>query len=213
MNKIEDENDDTEDDGIKAILVGETATGKTSLINTAIGLEFKEKVESTQASTIMEKKIVINNKTYTINMWDTIGQEKYRAVTKIFMKDARIVIVVYDITRSETFEELDFWFNNIKEVLGDKPVVGLIGNKSDLYEEEQVTEETGKEYANKKGVPFALTTAKVPANFCHFLELLLEKYLNKLPYLDTNSDLFKGNKAKLDKKKGGKSQQKAKKFC
>jgi len=213
MNKIEDENDDTEDDGIKAILVGETATGKTSLINTAIGLEFKEKVESTQASTIMEKKIVINNKTYTINMWDTIGQEKYRAVTKIFMKDARIVIVVYDITRSETFEELDFWFNNIKEVLGDKPVVGLIGNKSDLYEEEQVTEETGKEYANKKGVPFALTTAKVPANFCHFLELLLEKYLNKLPYLDTNSDLFKGNKAKLDRKKGGKSQQKAKKFC
>ena len=213
MNKIEDENDDTEDDGIKAILVGETATGKTSLINTAIGLEFKEKVESTQASTIMEKKIVINNKTYTINMWDTIGQEKYRAVTKIFMKDARIVIVVYDITRSETFEELDFWFNNIKEVLGDKPVVGLIGNKSDLYEEEQVTEETGKEYANKKGVPFALTTAKVPANFCHFLELLLEKYLNKLPYLDTNSDLFKGNKAKLDRKKGGKSQQKAKKLC
>ena len=148
MNNPEEEEDD--DDDIKVILVGEVATGKTSLINTSIGLEFKDKLESTQSSSIMQKKIIINEQTYTINLWDTIGQEQYRSLTKIFMKGAKIVIFVYDITRKETFEQLDFWFENAKEVLGNKPILGIVGNKSDLYIKEDVKEEVAEEYAKKK---------------------------------------------------------------
>ena len=75
MNNKDKEEEEEDDDEIKVILVGNIGTGKTSLINTSIGLEFKERVESTQFSSIMQKNITINNKEYLINLWDTIGQE------------------------------------------------------------------------------------------------------------------------------------------
>ena len=174
---IDEEEDD--DDEIKVILIGETGTGKTSLINTSIGLEFKQKLESTHSSSIIQKTITIKDKSYTINLWDTIGQEQYRALNKIFMKGAKIVIFVYDITRLETFQQLDFWFDSTKEVLGDKPILGIIGNKSDLYYQEAVNEDVAEEYAKKKGVSFSLASAKTPKNFCDFLEELVTKYIQK----------------------------------
>ena len=174
------QDDDEDDDDIKVILVGETATGKTSLINTSIGLEFQEKVDSTQSSSIMQKKMEINKKTYSINLWDTIGQEQFRSLTKIFMKGAKIVIFVYDITRLNTFEQLDFWYDSTREVLGDKPVLGIVGNKSDLYYKEAVKEEDAEEYAKNKGIPFKLCSAKTPKLFCDFLEELVKKYIEKM---------------------------------
>jgi len=206
MNNPEEEEDD--DDDIKVILVGEVATGKTSLINTSIGLEFKDKLESTQSSSIMQKKIIINDQTYTINLWDTIGQEQYRSLTKIFMKGAKIVIFVYDITRKETFEQLDFWFENTKEVLGNKPILGIVGNKSDLYIKEDVKEEVAEEYAKKKGVPFRLTSAKTPKNFSDFLEELVKKYIEKMENI--NSTIVDG--LKLDEQNESKKAKK-KKCC
>lgn len=206
MNNPEEEEDD--DDDIKVILVGEVATGKTSLINTSIGLEFKDKLESTQSSSIMQKKIIINDQTYTINLWDTIGQEQYRSLTKIFMKGAKIVIFVYDITRKETFEQLDFWFENTKEVLGNKPILGIVGNKSDLYIKEDVKEEVAEEYAKKKGVPFRLTSAKTPKNFSDFLEELVKKYIEKMENI--NSTIVDG--LKLDEQNESKKSKK-KKCC
>jgi small GTP-binding protein len=143
-------------------------------------LEFQEKVDSTQSSSIMQKKMVINKKTYSINLWDTIGQEQFRSLTKIFMKGAKIVIFVYDITRLDTFEQLDFWLESTKEVLGDKPVLGIVGNKSDLYFKEAVKEEDAEEYAKNKGIPFRLCSAKTPKLFCAFLEELVKKYIEKM---------------------------------
>ena len=204
MNNPEEEEDD--DDDIKVILVGEVATGKTSLINTSIGLEFKDKLESTQSSSIMQKKIIINDQTYTINLWDTIGQEQYRSLTKIFMKGAKIVIFVYDITRKETFDQLEFWFENTKEVLGNKPILGIVGNKSDLYIKEDVKEEVAEEYAKKKGVPFRLTSAKTPKNFSDFLEELVKKYIEKMENI--NSTIVDG--LKLDEQNESKKAKKKK---
>ena len=203
MNNPEEEEDD---DDIKVILVGEVATGKTSLINTSIGLEFKDKLESTQSSSIMQKKIIINDQTYTINLWDTIGQEQYRSLTKIFMKGAKIVIFVYDITRKETFDQLEFWFENTKEVLGNKPILGIVGNKSDLYIKEDVKEEVAEEYAKKKGVPFRLTSAKTPKNFSDFLEELVKKYIEKMENI--NSTIVDG--LKLDEQNESKKAKKKK---
>ena len=204
MNNQEEEEED--DDEIKVILVGEVATGKTSLINTLIGLEFKDKMESTQSSSIVQKKVTIKEKTYTINLWDTIGQEQYRSLTKIFMKGAKIVIFVYDITSKETFEQLEFWIDNTKEVLGDKPILGIVGNKSDLYDKEAVKEEVAEEYAEKKGIPFSLTSAKTPKTFSDFLEILVNRYIYKLERSINNTiidglKLDEQNESKKSKKK------------
>ena len=172
-----DNEDSDGDEEIKVILVGEMGTGKTSLINSAIGLAFQEKLNSTTTSSIVNKKMELKGKKYSINLWDTIGQEKYRALTKIFMKGAKIVIFVYDITNRHTFTELNFWFESTKEIINDNIVMGIIGNKSDLFLKEEVKEEEGRQLAKEKGYDFIQTSAKNAAIFCEFLEKLVKKYL------------------------------------
>ena len=167
MNNLENEE-------IKVILVGESGTGKTSLIKVSMGLIFQEGMElSTSSASFVTKKIKLGEKTYSLNLWDTIGQEKFRSLTKIFIKDSKIVIFVYDITNSRSFEELNFWFKIIHDVLGDSPILGICGNKQDLFVKEEVNEETAGKYAEEKGVPFRLTSAKNPMSFNLFLEDLL----------------------------------------
>ena len=199
---IDEEEEDVE---IKVILVGEIFTGKTSLINSAIGLEFQEKLQSTNSNSILNKTMEIDGKAYTINLWDTIGQEKYRSLTQIFMKDSKIIIFVYDITNRKTFKELDFWFGTTKEVVNDDTVLGVVGNKSDLYLNEEVKEEEGKELADKYGYEFSLTSAKNPKTFCQFLEKLVRIYINQKDKVEedpTNtSQRIKGEHHKVNKKK------------
>ena len=199
---------DNLDQEIKVILVGETGTGKTSLINVAMGMKFQEGVEaSTSAASFVTKKINIGDKEYAINLWDTIGQEKFRSLTKIFIKDSKIVIFVYDITRLQTFKELDFWFKTIHDVLGDEPVLGIVGNKKDLIMKEQVNEEKAQKYAEDKNVPFKLTTAKNSMGFITFLEDLLKKYIEK-----TGGKIETSNGKKLEDKKDN-NNKKEKKWC
>ena len=170
-----------EEEEIKVILVGEMGTGKTSLINTAMGVPFKEGAEiTTSTASFVTKIIKIDGKPYSINLWDTIGQEKFRSLTKIFIKDSKIVIFVYDITRLKTFEELDkHWFKEIHEVLGDEPILGIVGNKQDLFVREQVKQEIAEKYAEDKNVSFKLTSAKNPLSFNSFLEDLIKQYIKK----------------------------------
>ena len=167
------------DEEIKVILIGESGTGKTSLINATMGLKFKESLESTTTNSFSSKTITINKKEYTLNLWDTIGQEKFRSLTKIFIKDSKIVILVYDITRKASFNELNFWLKMIQDILGDEPILGICGNKSDLFVQEQVKEAEVKKYSEEKNIPFKLTSAKNPISFNKFLEDLVQKYLEK----------------------------------
>ena len=169
-----------EEQDIKVILVGESGTGKTSLISISMGMKFQEGMEiSTSAASFVTKIIKIGDKSYTLNLWDTIGQEKFRSLTKIFIKDSKIVIFVYDITNKKSFEELDYWYKTIKDVLGESAVLGIAGNKQDLFTQEQVPEDMAEKYAESKGIPFKLTSAKNPLTFNLFLEDLLKQYIVK----------------------------------
>ena len=194
MKKLKIDDDEEE---IKVILVGETATGKTSLINTSIGLEFKEKTYSTETNSISKKIITIKNKKYSINLWDTIGQEQFRSLTKLFMKDSKIVIFVYDITRYETFKQLmEFWYGNTKNELGDNPVMAVVGNKEDLYFQSEVSDDAVEKFTKENNLIFRLTSAKNPKNFNDFLEELVKIYIKKNKH-SKNED----NSIKLDNKK------------
>ena len=168
-----------EDEDIKVILVGEPGTGKTSLINVAIGNKFVENAPSTLISTFVQKKFTKNNKDHILNIWDTAGQEKFRAMTKIFIKNSKIVILVYAINSKQTFEGLkDYWFQTIKDALGDDIIIAMVGNKSDLFLEEQIKEEEVREYVSNNCIKFKLVSAKEdPNGFIEFLGELLDEYL------------------------------------
>ena len=102
---------------IKVILVGNSGAGKTSLINVSIGEHLNLNEQASLRASYVVKDIKIYDETYKICLWDTMGQERFRSVTKIFVKDSNIVILTYDITNKKSFEDLDFWYNTVEEIL------------------------------------------------------------------------------------------------
>ena len=182
---------------IKVILVGMTSVGKTNMINILSGMQFQTSILSTTSSSYVEKKMNIDNKKYNLQIWDTAGQEKFRSLTKIFIKDSKIVIFVYDISSKKSFEEVDYWVNIVKEILGDKPVFGLAGNKKDLFLEEEVDEKDGIKKAEEIGAIFKLTSAKTKYGINELMEQLLREYIRKLKDREIDYD---NNCYKLDNK-------------
>ena len=186
---------------IKIILLGETGTGKTNLIITYYGEKFDINSKSTLDSKTNFKKLTINNRQCVINMWDTAGQEQYRSITKTFINGTDIVILVYDITRRDTFLELNYWFDTATLQLGENDVFGVAGNKSDLFIDAKVTPEKGELFAEQKGCFFSLTSAKKdPKSFEVLVEKLLEKYL-KNKNIIKNSEKIIISEIKKKKKK------------
>ena len=174
----------------KVILLGEIMVGKTNLINILTGGKFNENETATSAM----KELIVKGNKYTIQLWDTIGQEKLRNLTKLFYNNSKIVIFVYDITRKETFEEIkNYWVKDVEEKLGKNIIKGIVANKIDLFLNEQVTQEEGEEYAESIDALFITTSAKTegPAKFEDFLIKLYEEYLDKY---ETNSSERKNSK-------------------
>jgi len=146
---------------IKIILVGESGVGKTSIIKIFQMEKFNQNVVSTLCCNSVNKTIEIENKEYNLEIWDTAGQEKFRSLNQLFIKDSNIIILVYDISNNNSFLELSYWNDFINEHLNIKNIViGLIGNKADLFEDEQVTEQEGRKYASEIGAYFSLISAK-----------------------------------------------------
>ena len=191
------------DNDLKMILVGSSGVGKTNLINSLIDEKFQAITLATSSSTYVVKKIMINDKLYEVEIWDTAGQEKFYSLTKIFIKGAKLVIFVYDITQRKTFEEIDHWINTVNEVLEEKPVIGLAGNKKDLYLKEEVNNEEGNEKAKEIGAIFRLTSAKEGFGISDLFEELMYEYIKKVengeikPHKSYN--LEKGNTNKKKK--------------
>ena len=191
-----------EDIGIKVILLGESSVGKTSLIKVSIGNKFNASELTTYSANYSIKKFNYNGKDYVFNLWDTIGQEKYRALTKMFFKDTKIVIIVYDITSEKSFKELDYWYSQVVNELGSEGYsLAVVGNKKDLFNQEQVKEAQGKSFAQSKNAKFKLTSAKDdPLSFNTLLEQMFKEFIdNNKDYLNQLRKTTINNK---NKKKG-----------
>ena len=193
---------------IKAILLGESGVGKTNLINVTIGHSFTENTSTTFSNSFVEKIFEINNIKYNIKLWDTIGQEKYRPLTKIFFKDSKIIILVYDKSIKKSFDELKYWVSEVKNALGDDIIIGIAGNKYDLEEDENdVDENKVREFAKSINAKFKMVSAKTNGKgFINFLQQLLIDYIKMYegPIKDKNKKIVL-NEKKIKKKK--------KKFC
>ena len=183
---------------IKVILIGESGVGKTNLINVSIGQDFNEQEQTTFSCSFVEKGFEIDKKLYILNIWDTIGQEKFRNLTKLFFKDSKIVILVYDKSQIETFTALNYWSNQVKECLGDDIILAIIGNKEDLDESpNDVNMEEARDYSENLNAKFRLVSAKEnPKGFISFLKELLIDYINKY----SNKNVGNSDKVVLDKK-------------
>ena len=171
--------DDTPDNEIKVILLGNSGVGKTNIINIVTGGKFEENEKTTSSASFAVKKMKVRGKEYILNLWDTIGQEQFRQLTKIFYNNSKIVIYVYDITCKESFDDLNYWTKDVEEQIGQDIIKGIVANKMDLYLKEEVKTEDGENYAESVGAQFLEFSAKTesPSKFDDFLIKLIDEYL------------------------------------
>ena len=199
----------------KVVLVGESGVGKTCIIQRYINNIYNDNTESSTASTYSYKTVDYKqyNKSISFDIWDTAGQELYRAVAKNFYINASIGILVYDIKRKESFEAIkNYWFEELKSSGEDNMIFGVAGNKCDLFQQEQVTEEEGKKFAKSIGAVFHLTSCKESIGIDELFEECGKKYLEMNKLIDSKE---KG-KIHLDKDKANNnnnSEGKKKKCC
>ena len=147
---------------LKCVLLGETAVGKTCLIDRFVNNKFKPNFVSTMVGCYSSKDIFYEklNRKIKFEIWDTAGQEDYRSINKIFYQNASVAILVFDITRKGTFEELkNYWYREVRDNSPQDCIIAIAANKSDLYEYEEVSNEEGKQFAEKEKILYKQTSA------------------------------------------------------
>ena len=201
-----------EPEGIKITLIGNSGVGKTSIINQYIDQTFDEANAATIGANYSEKTITKNNKEYELNIWDTAGQEKFHSVGKHFYKDAYIVCLVYDITSQDSLEQLEtIWYPDIKKYGEKYTILAVVGNKSDLYENDNLADENqAKEFAQSINATFMLTSAKTGDGIEKLFDTLVDKFLSsdfnskykEMKQIKGEIKVLKPNEGEKKKKKG-----------
>ena len=184
----------------KVVLVGDTGVGKTCIIQRYVNNDYSEVNESTVASTYTYKVVDYPEykKSISFDIWDTAGQELYRALAKNFYLNASIGILVYDIRRKDSFESIkNYWYDQLKESGEENMILAIAGNKCDLFQEEQVTEEEGRNFAKSIGAVFQLTSCKESIGIDELFKECGKKYLEINDLITKNIPKVKNDKVKL----------------
>ena len=207
----------SEEPKIKIVLVGESGVGKTNLIRVVNDESFQKEAISTISSSYIEKDIIVNNKKFCYSLWDTVGQETYRSLNEMYIKDAKIVLVVFALNDKKSYQETNFWINNAKGSLKKgKYLMALVGNKSDLVSEQEVTDEEVKKRAAELEIDFTLTSAAEDAvGFRVFLEDMIKKFIKTIGFELKIEKTFNLNeeKKKEEKNENINNRKKNKKCC
>jgi len=193
----------------KVVLVGDAGVGKTSIIERYINDKYDENQKTTLVSSYTFKKIDIKkyNKSVSLDIWDTAGQEVYRSLSKNFYLNASIGILVYDISRKASFESIrDYWYEQLKTFGEEKMIFDVVGNKTDLFQREEVPENEARNFAKSINAGFHLVSCKDCVGIKDLFEDCGRKYLedNDLTKEDSN----KKNKNKIVLEKDKKSEKK-----
>ena len=159
----------------------------------------------------MAKNISVNNRNVRIQIWDTAGQEAFRSITRSYYKSSICAFIVYDITEKKTFYDVTSWLQDCRDMCYKNILIYLIGNKSDLEDKRQVTEEEGREFAEENNLVFFETSALNGNNIEEIFTQSATELVNKLEAGELKDDfnnsgikIIKSNKEQQTKdKKGG----------
>lgn len=171
-------------------LIGNICVGKTSLLARYADNSFKESYANTigvdfRVITLKYKDIIAK-----VHIWDTAGNERFKSITINYYRSSHGFIYVYDITSKESFENLDMWINLTNENCGTNAINFLVGNKSDLEKEREVSKAEGEEFAKKYDLIFIETSAKNNDNVGKLFEFFTYKLIE---YYQKNTDKYIGN--------------------
>ena len=162
------------------VVIGDSGVGKSNLLSRFTRDEFSLESKSTIGVEFATRSVSIEGKTIKAQIWDTAGQERYRAITSAYYRGAVGALVVFDITKDISFENVEKWLAELEENATAEITMMLVGNKTDLAPQRMVSTEQGKAFAAERGITFleasALTSSNVEASF---LQILAEIYHKK----------------------------------
>lgn len=129
------------DYSIKTIIVGDSSVGKSNILTKFVDDEFKDYNCTTIGVDYKVIRVDHGEKTIKLLIWDTAGQERFNSIVKTFYKDSQVVIIVFDLTKRDTFDNIEFWIKQVKEEKINDPIYILVGNKVDLQSKRVITKE------------------------------------------------------------------------
>ena len=167
----------SEDTVYKVLLLGDSSVGKTCFLLRYCDKTFQEAHLSTIGLDYRLKSMTLNNeKNIKLQIWDTAGQDRFRALTKNYYKGANGIILIYDISTTQTFENVKVWINQIKEEANANVIIYLVGNKIDLPKDKRtVSEEEGQKLVDEYKFLFKEASAKEGTNVNEIFQELVEK--------------------------------------
>ncbi|KAG2155698.1 GTP-binding protein RAB5 [Suillus clintonianus] len=162
----------------KLVLLGESAVGKSSLVLRFVKDQFDDYRESTIGAAFLTQTVTLEDQTTVkFEIWDTAGQERYKSLAPMYYRNANCAVVVYDITQTASLEKAKTWIRELQRQADPSIVIALCGNKLDLSERRQVTEEEARKYANEEGLLWSETSAKTGEG----VNLIFNAIAKKLP--------------------------------
>ena len=163
---------------LKIVIIGDSAVGKTNIMSKYINNEFHEDSKATVGVEFGDKFFDVEGHKIKAQIWDTAGQERYKSITNAYFKGAKGALVVYDITRKVTFNSVDKWIADLRASADKKVNIILIGNKSDLENNREVTKDEGLEKSKALGVAFMETSASNGDNIDKAFDVMIKQVYN-----------------------------------
>lgn len=149
---------------VKLCLLGESGVGKTCVVNRFVSDVFTDHENLTVGAAFTTKTVKVGDNSVLFQIWDTAGQEKYRGLAPMYYRGSAAAVVVYDITSEESFDEMQTWITELKQLGPQNIVLAIAGNKSDLEDQRRVSLATGEAFAKNSNAIFRETSAKDGSN-------------------------------------------------
>ena len=183
----------------KILLLGDSTVGKTCFLLRYVDDSFLDLHMATIGLDYRLKTLILEEqKIVKVQLWDTAGQDKFRAITRNYYKGASGIILIFDVTNVKSYENIKKWINEIKEEISEKVAIVLIGNKIDNVQERKISKEQGDKLASEIGVKFFETSAKTGEGINESVFFLVKKIFENDPDVKNK---YQGRNLKMYNKK------------
>jgi len=165
---------------IKICLLGEANVGKTSLVYRFIENKFRDNYKSTLGVNLLKKDLNIEGYGEVVaQIWDLGGQESFKNLRKLYLEGANGALLIFDVTKSKSFEKLRDWIQDFKLARENEPII-LIGNKNDLKGKSQVSDQEATQFAKEFNLQYLSTSAKTGTNVEQAFNKMIKTILDKI---------------------------------